>query len=375
MLIKSADDKSRRLKLLEELQHSPVLDQKQKDWLRKELKNLRAGIKGEKDAAYYIDTYYRDSQNWAVLHDLRFKVDGEVAQIDHLLVGRTCMIALETKNFNGNVSINEYGEFSVSYASGETYGIPSPLEQSKRHEKLLRKLLDSLKIRTRIGTPMEIEHVVLFHPQSIIQRPDSKKFNTGNIIKADGLRAWHDRFTDKKTGVVQTFAALANVRGSETVREWAEKITLAHEPEDLLRLPDFMAPKYPAASLLDRALESDVPNVVVPPTVEPVCAACNKPLTTVQADYCRKKGWRFGGKLYCYEHQAAFPTVPVSAFKARAKVEEMDHQASSEIGAGAKRPVCATCGDGLEERVVRYCRNHAQRFGGALYCREHQKAF
>lgn len=91
MLIKSADDKSKRLKLLEELQYSPVLDQKQKDWLFKELRNLRTGIQGEKDAAHYINTYYRESPNWAVLHDLRLKVDGEVAQIDHLLVGRAFM--------------------------------------------------------------------------------------------------------------------------------------------------------------------------------------------------------------------------------------------------------------------------------------------
>ena len=370
MLIKSADDKSRRLKLLEELQYSSVLDQKQKAWLHKELKNLRAGMQGEKDAAYYIDTYYRDSQNWAVLHDLRFIVDGEVVQIDHLLVGRAFMIALETKNFNGNVSINEYGEFSVTYANGDTYGIPSPLEQSKRHEKLLRKLLDQLGIQPRLGGEMEIHHVVMFHPSAVIQRPERKKLNTSNIIKADGLSTWHDQFVDKEIGVLGVFARAHKIRSTETVREWAEKIASQHEPEDLLRLPDFMAPKYPAP-LIGTSAKSSVSGDAVSSVVgrRPICAACKKPLTTAQADYCRKHERQFGGKLYCYQHQTAF-AVPVGS-----KSQGASATIAQTTQSAAKRPVCAICGDLLEDQVARYCRSHTRRFGGALYCREHQKAF
>ena len=88
MLIKSADDKRKRLELLEALQYSPVLDTGQKDWVRQELFRLRQGIAGERDAAHYIDSHYRDGENHAVIHDLRLEVDGEVAQIDHLIIAR-----------------------------------------------------------------------------------------------------------------------------------------------------------------------------------------------------------------------------------------------------------------------------------------------
>lgn len=44
MLIKSADDKSKRLALLEDLQKSSLLDARQKEWLRVELRNLTAGL-------------------------------------------------------------------------------------------------------------------------------------------------------------------------------------------------------------------------------------------------------------------------------------------------------------------------------------------
>jgi len=55
MLIKSADDKSKRLALLQDLQKSSLLDARQKEWLRVELRNLSAGIRGEREAAFHLD--------------------------------------------------------------------------------------------------------------------------------------------------------------------------------------------------------------------------------------------------------------------------------------------------------------------------------
>lgn len=49
------------------------------------------------------------------MHDLRFAFDGEVAQIDHLIINRAFGIYLiETKNYAGNLVINDHGEFTVS---------------------------------------------------------------------------------------------------------------------------------------------------------------------------------------------------------------------------------------------------------------------
>lgn len=36
--------------------------------------------------------------------------------------------------------------------------------------------------------------------------------------------------------------------------------------------------------------------------------------------------------------------------------------------------VCATCGKAISPKVVDYCLDHAARFGGQVYCYEHQKA-
>ena len=62
MLIKSADDKSKRLTLLEDLQKSNLLDIKQKKWLREELMRCRKGIQGEKESAFYLDSYFKGAK-------------------------------------------------------------------------------------------------------------------------------------------------------------------------------------------------------------------------------------------------------------------------------------------------------------------------
>ena len=97
MLIKSPDDKKKRLRLLEELRSSDRLDERQKEWLRKEYWRLSPGDKGERDAAHYLDMSFSESKNHAVLHDLRLEADGHIAQIDHLIVNRMLYLRIPLK--------------------------------------------------------------------------------------------------------------------------------------------------------------------------------------------------------------------------------------------------------------------------------------
>jgi hypothetical protein len=242
MLLKSADDKSKRVALLEDLQRSHLLDFSQKKWLREELMRLKKGIQGERDSAYYLDNYFKGGENHVVLHDLRFVLDGEVAQIDHLIINRAYGIYLvETKNYAGNLVINEHGEFTVEY-DDIRFGIPSPLEQSRRHERVLSRLLERLEIFGRTQKPLEFHHVVMLHPKATIERPKSQAFDVSNVIKADQFPSWHGRFTDK-LGVGTVMKAVFNMRSLDTIKEWGEKLIRQHRPADFVALPDFMRPK------------------------------------------------------------------------------------------------------------------------------------
>jgi len=323
VLIKSADDKSKRLALLDDLQKSPLLDRRQREWLRDELHRVKRGMAGERDAAHYLDNYLKDDPDRMLLHDLRFKVDGDVIQIDHMVITRGMYVyLLETKNFNGNLRINAHGEFSVEYTGERVYGIPSPLEQSRRHEGPLRKLFDALEIRGRNGAPATIEHCVLVSPSSIIHRPPDKALDTTSVIKADQFRAWHEKYQDS-AGPSRLVTSLLNFRSAATVEELARKLTRQHRPTDPLALPDFMQPRQvpvqqrqvkvspepvrdvPVSPPMAQGAESDVDKAT--PRRQLVCATCGGKISFAEGKFCWNNERRFGGLQYCRDHQVAFP--------------------------------------------------------------------
>lgn len=324
MLLKSADDKTPRVTLLESLLTRPNLTPAQRKWVRDELTRLRKGIEGERQAAHYLNNYFKDGQNHVVLHDLRFEVDGETAQIDHLVLNRGIgTYLIETKNYAGNLIINEHGEFTVEY-DGERFGVPSPIEQSKRHERVLSKLMDRLDLKARMGE-REFYHVVLLHPKAKIERPAAKAFDTSMIIKADQFPSWHQAFVEKTFGVTSMFKVIANVRSRETVTEWAEKLLRQHQPAELLSLPSFIksemdsaactpavtAPSSPMA-LPVKLVEAAAINATTTPTDETVnhplakklvCVTCGTKITYAEGKFCWSNAKRFGGLQYCRDHQ------------------------------------------------------------------------
>ncbi len=305
MLIKSADDKSQRIALLESLLQAPEWGNEQKAWLQHEIRNVRYGVQGERDAAHYIDNHFADAPNHAVIHDLRLVHEGEVAQIDHLVITRGFVFyLLETKNFSGNLQINEFGEFTVSYGPDKAFGIPSPLEQSRRHENVLAKVLEQLGITGRIQSKPNFQHVVLIHPKGTIQRPDAKKYDTSNVIKADQFASWHKQHIEEDVSTFELLGSMFNLRSANTVREWAEKLVSQHRPADVLALPEFLQaraaapaapPVLPSHNIADSGDKKRC-----------ICATCGAKISYAEAKFCWNNPRRFGGLQYCRAHQSTF---------------------------------------------------------------------
>jgi hypothetical protein len=85
VLIKEADDGQRDLEALTALLARPGLHFDKRRLIEREIRFVRAGIKGERDTAFQIDSHLERSKRTAVIHGLRLEVAGRVAQIDHLL--------------------------------------------------------------------------------------------------------------------------------------------------------------------------------------------------------------------------------------------------------------------------------------------------
>ena len=383
MLIKEADVHNKRLAFLEALQGDPALNRTQSDWLNNQIWALRMGLSGERNAAHYINHYYKDSQNLAVIHDLRLEMDDEVAQIDHLIITRGFFFyLLETKSFAGNLSINEHGEFTVHYSSGSR-GIPSPLEQSRRHEKILAKWLDRLDIHGRFGAKPQFYHAVLIDPKGTIERPDARKFDTSDVIKADQIDVWRNKHIDKVLTVGKTLSTLFNIHGGDVVREWGEALARQHRPlQPSQWLPEFMKPS-PVVKHVPQVIQTvplEVDMAAKSPVVKAVnhvsCAVCGKALTAAEQNFCGSRVSVFGGRMLCMTHQHEKKKEnPVARQNGdrpkpvRAPVEPVTEDSRQ------RKLVCCTCDAKISYEEGKFCWNNERRFAGLQYCRTHQADF
>ncbi len=322
MLIKTADDKTPQLQALEALLQHPDASPAKRQEIEAEVRRIRTGAKGEAQSAYEIDFYLKDSKNWAVIHDLRLECNGRVAQIDHLLINRfLCFYVLETKHFNADLQINEQGEFTAWYAK-KPYGIPSPLEQNDKHIHVLRTaVLERLALPTRLGVRLSpsFESVVMVSKDSRITRP--KQRDTHNVIKADHIYNWLQKDLESES-ILASVASLAKVVSGDTVQELAIQLARWHRPGSIdykarFGLRDEVAHAVsvaaPVAVMAEAAVS--VAPVAAPMVVSAteggskgkmICAVCDSPVTYAVAKFCWFNKGRFGGRVYCMEHQKGF---------------------------------------------------------------------
>ncbi len=255
MILKEADRKDTQIAELEAYLAAPGIPAATRSHIERELKFLRAGIKGERESAYDIDFYSGASKNRIVIHDLRFEHDGRVAQIDHLVLNRLLEVyVLETKHFSEGVSINEQGEFSIWFG-GKPRGIPSPLEQNERHIIVLKEVFKTLKMPTRLGIRLQpsFESLVLVSKNARIGRPE--KFDTDRVMKSDQFESWIMKNIDSGSPLM-----MAKLVSIDTLAEVGKQLVARHRPlvpdyrarfgirEDMLRPAPALAPAPPAAT-------------------------------------------------------------------------------------------------------------------------------
>lgn len=80
MKIKDAQGSADDLQALGLLLEHPRLAASTRAAIDQEMRTIRAGDKGEREAAYEIDFNYGLPQNWAVIHDRRIEHEGRVAR-------------------------------------------------------------------------------------------------------------------------------------------------------------------------------------------------------------------------------------------------------------------------------------------------------
>ncbi len=181
-----------RLEKLKELE--PLLNEEGKAKLKQDIRNLEAGMLGEKNIAFELENSHMPMY---IIHDLYLRDGDLTSQIDYLVVTRKICFVIECKNLYGNIEIDNQGTFVRTMEFGRQTrreGIYSPITQNQRHMALLRKLrLEQSKgflsrfLRDRSFDEDHCAIVVLANPRTVLDARYAKKEVKSQVIRADHL--------------------------------------------------------------------------------------------------------------------------------------------------------------------------------------------
>lgn len=327
MLIKAAEDRQRDLETLTALAARPDVDADTRQRIETEMRKIKAGLKGEQEAAYEIEFHWGDSKNYVSIHDLRIEHEGRVAQIDHLLINRMLeMWVLESKHFGEGLGINEHGEFTGFYR-GRPYGVPSPIEQNRRHIEVLGSVLKSgrVEVPRRLGLAMlpNISSLVLVSKHARISRPKSKILGLETIIKNDQLFTTVVKQLDESS-MAKSVMQVSRVIGTDTLEAFGRSLAALHTPvkfdwkgrfglpEEAPRmtgrpppLPKSRRPRQeaPTASVESAQREEATAAAETGKGKKRICVKCQTPVSYSVARFCWFNKPRFGGEIYCMDCQ------------------------------------------------------------------------
>ena len=262
MIWKEAYDRESDIAQLEQLYDGASGADKAR--IKKQIANIRAGRAGERDAAHFLKREFGESQRMGIVHDLRLELDGEVAQIDHLVIHRFQATAwvLETKNYAGRLTCDEYGDWTV-WSRGKPRDIPSPVNQARRQCELLCQWLQA----NGITSIQKIQPVVLISPKSSIDR--SKLPTDAHVVKSDNFGEWWQKEADSigVAGALRMVGKhLLSGMSEQDFDALGQRLAAAHQPAEydwraMLGLAEKQEEaKQAAAPTDDKQVMSNIPS-------------------------------------------------------------------------------------------------------------------
>ncbi len=301
MLIKEADDRTADIKVLEALLTRPGLDATPKRAIEAELRRLKAGVRGEREAAYEIEFHYGQNPNRMTIHDLRLEVDGRVAQIDHLLIDRLLGIwVCESKHFSEGVAVDEFGEWTGFY-NHRPFGIGSPIEQNRKHIAVLgdafAKRLVELPRRLGVGIKPEVRGLVLVSKTARISRPKTKAARSRilgleSVIKVDQLKPMLDKDWDEK-GVT----AFRRLVSPSTIEALARHLVALHRPASFDWPAKFgLSDRAPEDGEIDRSTATADDDAAT-------CDSCGRKVSRAVIEFCQARNQLFNDRILCMDCQ------------------------------------------------------------------------
>lgn len=160
-----------------------------KEKIENEIRKLKIGIEGEKKIEFELTSIH--DTPLICLNDIRLEYNNEVAQMDFILVARSSIIVIESKELIGNISIDNEGNFTRTYQTYQNKiykkeGMYSPIAQNDRHIEILKRMLVENKV---IEKDLPIHSlVVIANDKCVVDKKLAPKAIKELITKYDQLR-------------------------------------------------------------------------------------------------------------------------------------------------------------------------------------------
>lgn len=210
----------------------------------------RAGDAAETQMAHYLKRAFGDDPGIHVFHNLRFEHEGEVAQIDHLVLHRAGLIIVESKSVTSAVRINDRDEWARQW-NGRWQGMASPVLQARRQGELLRSFMQAHKegLRNKILLGLKqggfqafmIDVVVAISDQGLVECREGR----AEVRKADQVP---DRVRELMTEHSKLAHPFSRDKRSE---QWGFNLA----SEEFARISAFLQAKHQEATPLRRVRE------------------------------------------------------------------------------------------------------------------------
>lgn len=157
-----------------------------REYIERDIAFLKAGIQGEKNVYFELKNSFIPM---ICLHDVRIQDGDYVSQLDFVVITAQFIMILETKKLNGDIYINESGDFIryIKNKDGKVIkkeGIYSPIAQNDRHIRIVRNMLVKKGMIKKLPV---ISGVVIANPKSIVNKTKASKKIKDEIFRYDQL--------------------------------------------------------------------------------------------------------------------------------------------------------------------------------------------
>ena len=194
-----------------------------------------AGRKAEEQMAFYLRRFFGSSADVDVLNYLRIDLNGEVAQMDHLVLHPFGLLIVESKSVSDGVQITDDGQW-MRWFNRKPSGMASPITQAQLQGRLLKELLEKTVKQKGFFDQIRLDVLVAISDSGTITWPKSGALP--EVCKADQVP---DRINNR----IEQFRKLRkepDILTGEHRRVIADFLLKTHKP--LERIATLAAPQH-----------------------------------------------------------------------------------------------------------------------------------